>query len=187
MQWNCGALFVGGRFQSIHQLFFIQLVINADVPYTSSSQQFVPLLHFFHGPGKDRFSFSHVRDDGMHQVRQGFVTAQLDHLWIDHQHANLVGAACHQDRRDNCVQADTFSRSRTAGNQQVWERGQVDGERASRNIFTQEERNPHFSQFSVRIFHYFSKPDQMPLFIGHLDSHGILSRDGGHHADTGNP
>ena len=58
------------RLQAVHQLFFAELVVDADVPHAGAGQQCVPLFHLLDGPGQDRLGLAHVGDDRVHQVRQ---------------------------------------------------------------------------------------------------------------------
>ncbi len=63
-------LFVVLRLQPLHQLFFAELVVDADVPHAGAGQQGVPLFHLLDGPGQDRLGLAHVGDHRVHQVRQ---------------------------------------------------------------------------------------------------------------------
>ena len=120
------------RLDPLHQLLFAQLVVDADVPHAGAGQQVVPLLHLLHRPAEDRLGLPHVGHHRVHQVRQALVGAELDHLRVDHQHADLVGPAGHEHRDDDRVQADALARARAAGDQQVRQRGQIDDQRVAR-------------------------------------------------------
>ena len=103
----------------VHQLFFAQLVVDADVAHAGPSQQRVALFHLLDGPGQDRLGLAHVGHHRVHQVRQLLVGAQLDHLGVDHQHPHFVGPPGHQHRNDDRVQADALAGTGAAGDQQV--------------------------------------------------------------------
>ena len=75
------------------QLVVAQLVVDAEVPHAGARQQLVALFHLVDGPGEDRLGLAHVGDDRVHQVRQLAVAAELDHLGVDHEHADFVRAA----------------------------------------------------------------------------------------------
>ena len=55
--------------QPLLKFFFAQLVVASDMANTGLSQECVTLFHFIDGPGQDGFGFTHVGDDGVHQVR----------------------------------------------------------------------------------------------------------------------
>ncbi len=99
VQRDARPLLVVLRLQAVHQLFFAELVVDADVPHAGAGQQGVPLLHLLDGPGQNRLGLPHVGHHRVHQVRQPLVRAQLDHLGVDHQHPHFVGPARHQHRR----------------------------------------------------------------------------------------
>ena len=79
------------------------------------------------GPLEDAGRLLHVGDDGMHQVRQGLVRRQFDHLRVDHQHSNLIGPAGHQHRDNNGVETDTLAGTGPSSDQQVRHARQIDG------------------------------------------------------------
>ena len=68
--------------------------------HADGRKQLIAFFHLVHGPAQDRFGLLHVRDDGMHQMRNTTVGAQFDHFRVDHQHLDLVRAAGHQHRHD---------------------------------------------------------------------------------------
>ena len=178
-------LFVVLRLDALHQFFFAQLVVDADVPHAGPGQQRVTLFHLLDGPGQDRLGLAHVGHHRVHQVRQPLVGAQLDHLGVDHQHADFVGPPGHQHRDDDRVQAHALARAGAAGDQQVRQRGQVDDHRVARHVLAQEDRDPHLLGLAVGLFDHFAEPDQLPLVVGHFDADGVLAGDRGHDAHAG--
>ena len=95
---NRRPLFLVLGLKALHQLFFAELVVAADVSHASAGEQRVAFFHFLDGPGQNRLGLAHVGHDRVHQMRQGFIRAQLDHLRIDEQHPHFVGPSRHQDR-----------------------------------------------------------------------------------------
>ncbi len=110
-----------GRMRSI-ELFFAKLVVNADVTHAGPGQQRVAFFHFFDSPAENGLGLAHVGDDGVHQVGQVFIGAELDHFGVDHQHAHVVRAAGHEHRHDDRVEADAFARAGAACDEQVRQR-----------------------------------------------------------------
>ena len=176
------SLFVAFRPNPLHQLFFAQLVVDAQMAHPGAGEQLVALLHFFHRPGQNRLGLAHVGHDRMHQVRQVFVGAQLDHLRVDHQHANLIRPPRHQHRHDDRIEANALAGAGAAGDQQVRQGGQVDDQRVARHVFAQEQRNPHLLRLADGLLHHFAEAHQLPLGVGDLDADRILSRNRGHDA-----
>ena len=54
--------------QSFEDLFVAKLIIGRNVPNARFGQQLIAFLHLVDGPRENRFGFSHVGDDWMHQV-----------------------------------------------------------------------------------------------------------------------
>ena len=125
--------------QSFKDLCASQFIEAVQMSYTGASQQVIPFLHGINGPGQYRFRFFHVGDDRVHEVWNAFVGAEFHHFGVDHQHPDFVGSAGHQERDDQCIQADAFAGSSASGDQQVWHFGEVNGERAATDILTKEQ------------------------------------------------
>ncbi len=174
---NLAALLLVLRTDPLHQFLLAQLVVAAEVPHSRSGKQMVALFHFFHGPAENRLGLLHVGDHGMHEVRQALVLAELDHLGIDHQHADLVGPAGHDHRRDDRVQADAFARARAAGDQEVRQRRQIDRHRIARHVLAEVDRDAHFLDLAVGLFDDLAEADDLPRGVGNFDADGILARD----------
>ena len=162
------------RLQAAPQFFLAQLVEVADMADAGAGQERVPLLHLFHPPRQDRLGLLHVRDNGVHEVGQAAVTAEFDHLRVDHDHPHLVGTARHQDRRDDRVQAHALARPGSARDQQVRQGGQVDGQRIARDVFAKKQRDPHFLDLAVGLLDHFAEPHDLPFLVGHFDSDGVF-------------
>ena len=171
----CGSLFVVLRLQPLHQLFFAELVVDADVPHAGPGQQRVALFHLLDGPGQNRLGLAHVGDDRVHQVRQRLVGAELDHLGVDHQHPHFVGPARHQHRHDDRVQAHALAGAGAAGDQQVRQRRQVDDHRIAGHVLAQVDRDAHLLGLAVGLFDHFAQADELPLGVGHFDADGVLA------------
>jgi hypothetical protein len=63
----------------------------------------------------------HLRE----QVGEAVVLAELDHLRVDQDHADLVGCRAHQDRGDDRVDAGRLARAGGPGDEDVGHAGQV--------------------------------------------------------------
>ena len=121
----------------------------------------------------------------MHQVGNAFVRAQFDHLRVDHEHLDLIGAAGHQDRQDQRVQADTLAGSRSSGDQQVRQTGQVYHQRPAAHILAQEDGDPLFGDVRRARLDQLAQTHHDLLVVGHFDAHRILAGNGSHHAYGG--
>ena len=75
------------------------------------------------------------------------------------------------------VQADALARAGAAGDQQVRQRGQVDGQRIAGHVFAQEQRHFHLLGFAVALFDHFAQAHDLPHFVGHLDADRVLAGD----------
>ena len=143
VEWDALSFFVGLRLKAIHQFFFTELVVAHDMTDARFGQQRVPLFHFFHCPCQNRFGLPHVSNHRMHEVWQSPVTTQFDHLGVDHQHPNFVRTSRHEHGSDDGIQANAFTGSGSAGDQQVRHGGKVNHERIAGNVFAEEDRDLH--------------------------------------------
>ena len=121
----------------------------------------------------------------MHQMGKSAVAAQFDHLGIDHQHPHFVRPFGHQQRADDGVQAHALARPGAAGDQQVRQRGQVDGQRIAGDVFAQEQGHFHLLGFAVALFDHLAQSYHLAHFVGHFDADRVLAGDGGHDAHAG--
>ena len=110
---------IGLGSKSLTKFVASELVVARDMPNPGPSEQRIAILHLVDGPSQNRFGLAHVGHDGVHQVRQSRIAAELDHLRVDHQHAHFVRSSCHQDRTDDGVQANAFSRAGSTRDKQV--------------------------------------------------------------------
>ena len=180
-----------GRFlidsQSLQPFRMVELVVAIQVPDSATGQQVVSLLHLVDGPCQNRLGLFHIRDDGMHEVRNPLVRTQLNHLRVDHQHANLIRSSRGEYRQNERVQADAFSRARSTCDQQVRHLRQVDGHRPPADILAQEEWNPHRLGFFRAAFDQLPQPHHDAVLVRDLNTDRILSgnrRDNSHGRDT---
>ena len=173
--------------QAAPQFLLAQLVVVADVADAGAGEQRVALLHLFHTPRQDRFGLLHVRDDRMHEMGQAAVSAELNHLRVDHDHPHLVGAAGHQDRRDDGVQTDAFAGASAARDEQVGQGGQVDSQRVARDVLSEEQRDPHLLDFAVGLLDHFAEPHDLPFLVRNFDADGVLARDRRDDPHAGHP
>ena len=110
---------IGLGSKSLTKFVASELVVARDMPNPGPSEQRIAILHLVDGPSQNRFGLAHVGHDGVHQVRQSRIAAEFDHLRVDHQHAHFVRSSCHQDRTDDGVQANAFSRAGSTRDKQV--------------------------------------------------------------------
>ena len=164
---------------AIKQLLAAQLVVDAYVTHARPGQEPDGAFHLLDGPAEDRLGLPHVGHHGVHEVRDGLVGAQLDHLRIDQQQPDFVGPAGHEDRDDDRVQTDALARAGAAGDEQVRQRGEIDDHRAAGHVLAEEDRDPHGLDAAVGLFHHLAEADELPLGVGHLDSHRVLAGDRG--------
>ena len=64
-------------------------------------------------------------------MRQVVVSGELDALGVDHQEAELVGLAAHEQADEHIVDGDGFTGACTAGDEEVGALGEVDDQVAA--------------------------------------------------------
>ena len=153
---------------------------------TRPSQQGVTLLHFVNCPSENCLSFFHIRHNRMHQMRQGLVRRQLNHLWIYHQHANLIRSSCHQHRHNDRIKAYTFASTSSACDEKMWHGSEINRHRISADILTEINRNLHVSTFGVSLLHHFTQTYHLPVCVGDLNANRIFSRNRGNDPNARN-
>ena len=142
----------------------------------STSKQLVSLVHFLARPRKNRLGLSHISHDRVHEMRQASVATKFNHLRVDHQHPHIVRCLRHQDRRDDCVQANGLTGTRPSGDQQVRKLRQIDREWIARYVFSEIDRNGHFLRVTIRFVHHLAKTHDLSVVVGHLDADCVLAR-----------
>src|SRR5690242_2929575 len=134
---------------------------------TGTREELVTLFHFVHGPGQDRLGFAHIGDDRVHQVWEFAVAAELDHLGVDHEHADFIRAAAHEHRNDDRIEAHALASARAARDQKVWQRREIDSHRIAGDVFAKVDGDLHLFGTAVRFFDHFAQPNELAILIGH--------------------
>ena len=150
-----------------------------------TGQQRITLFHLFNGPGQNGFRFSHVRDHGVHQVRKLSIAAELNHLGVNHQHADLIRSTGHQDGRDDGIQTNTFTCPGSTCDQEVRHFGKVNHHGIAGDVLAQEDRNVHAIGCRIGFFHDVPQANRLAFLVGNFDANGILARDRGDDPHTG--
>ena len=87
-------LFVA-RLQALALRRFRHRVEFAEFAGADGGENLVSLLHLLDGPFENRLGLLHIDDDRVHQVRNRFVRAQLDHFRVDHNQLHLFRRTRH--------------------------------------------------------------------------------------------
>ena len=74
-------------------------------------------------------------------MRQRIIMLQLDHLRIDHNEPQLIRRKSVQQRSNNRIDANRFSRARAPGDQQVRHFAQIRDDRVAIDILAQRQWN----------------------------------------------
>ena len=173
--WNGCYFFFGGRPDFVQNVLACHVVVRSYVTYADFGQQLVSFVHFFNRPCEHGFGFPHVGDNRVHQVRQRSVSAQLDHLRVDHQHSHFVGAASHQDRTDDRVQTNRLTRTSSTSDQQVRQRGQIRDHRSAHGVSSQEQRDLHLGNLFLRLLDHLTQANDLTSLIGNFDTYAIFA------------
>ena len=114
------------------------------------------------------------------------VINQLDHLGVDHDHADLVGASSHEHAQDDRIEADRFAGARSPGDEQMRHFRQVVNERPAFGIFAKEQWELGLGHFLANRLDHLFQADRCSIFVGYLNADRILARNRRDDAHTGN-
>ena len=112
----------------------IKRVVTFDIPRAGLGEHLVALLHLDDDFLKRKRGAPRIGHDRREQMGNAVVHVELDHLGIDHQQLHFIGLRFVQDARNNAVDADRFTRTRRARDEQMRHFGQVADDRLTGNI-----------------------------------------------------
>ena len=102
-----------------------QRIVLIDVAHAALRERAITILHFRDGPDQRVRCELGIGDDRMQKMRDVLVNLQLDHLRIDHQHAQLPRQRLVQQRDDHRVQSHRLAGAGRAGDEQVRHPGEI--------------------------------------------------------------
>jgi hypothetical protein len=103
-------------------------------------KQLIPPFHLVNRPLEHPRRFAVAGDDLVAEMRERVVGRQLDHLRIDHQHAEIVWRIAVHEARNDCVDADRLARPRGARDQEMRHLGQIGDDRLPLEVAPQRDR-----------------------------------------------
>ena len=104
-------------------------------------------------------------------MRDVLVHLQLDHLRIDHQHAQLLRQCLVEQRDDHRVEADRLARAGRAGHEQMRHAREVGDDGVAVNVLAEghrEERRLLRERIGVDDV---AQRDQLAALVRHFDAH----------------
>ncbi len=121
----------------------------------------------------------------MPQVGQDVVAAELDHLGVDEQEAELLGRIAIDQAGDDGVDADRLTGAGGAGDEQVRHPREIVDVAATSHVLAQRQRQLGAAGSVGVRFEDLAQVDDLALRIGHLDAHRALAGYGRDDADGG--
>ena len=109
------------------------------------------------------------------------VYLKLDHLGVNHDESDLLGALGVENRDNEAVYAHTLTGTGGTGDKQVRGLGDIEHHRLTEDVASEDHGNPEaaLAQGIKELPEAYSHP----LFIGHLNSDGTLSGNGRQDSD----
>ena len=138
----------------------------------------VALLHLVHSPLQGVLGQVHVRDHGVHEVRQGTVDRQFDALGVHEQEFHVLGGVAVDQTQEQAVQAHGLARARGAGHEQVGHLGQVGDAGDALDVLAQGQGQLGLGFGEGRVFDDLAQVDGLALLVGDFYAHGIAARQG---------
>ena len=115
------------------------------------------------------------------------IHGQFDTLGIHHDQFYFFGSGFVEEAADHCIEGDTLTRPRGAGDQQMRHFFKLGHHRIADNVFPQAK-----GQFGARLFEgrgddNFAEADGFTLLVGNFDADSRLAGNGGDDTHTGGP
>ena len=147
-----------------------------DVAHAVRRQRLVALFHLAHRPAQRVRGLLRFHHHRRHQVRDVLVHAQLEPLWIHHDHPHIVRGGAIEDAGENGIEPDRLAGTSRAGNQQVGHGGQIGHEWLAVNGLAERKRQLRSGTRVILRFQQFAQRDRFAVRVWNLDADGGLPR-----------
>ncbi len=113
-------LFLVDIFKERERLRFLEgLVVLVDIADAALGQEFEAALHFAGGVAKHVGSDFGIGDHGREEVRDVFVEAELEALWVDEDEFELFGSGFEEQADEERIEKDALAGAGGTGDEQV--------------------------------------------------------------------
>ena len=158
------------------QAFVLLLfVVFRDVSHAHVREAMEAATHFRHGPAQCLESFFGLGDHRGEQVRNTVVRHELDALGIDEDEFQFVRRVLVEERRQEDVHRDGFTRSRGTRDEQVGHVVQGGNDSLARHVAPERERKRRLTVVESRTLEDFAEPNHRALAVGHFDAHEVFA------------
>ena len=171
-----GLTLCGGRLRL--RLFRAHEVVIADqIAHLMICEQLVAAFHLADRPVERTGRLLRVGYDRNEQMRNAVVVAQLDHLRVYHDEADLLRGRFIEQRDQHGVDADRFTGTGRTGDQHMRHLGDVPDDRPARDVLAYGEGQAALCVREGVRADAFADKDRVDRLVRHLDADGGFIRD----------
>ena len=154
-----------------------EVVIADQIAHLMVREQLVAAFHLTDRPVERTGGLFRVGNDRNQQVRNAVVVAQLDHLRVHHDEADLLRRGLVQQRNQHGVDAHRLTGAGGAGNQHVRHLGNVTDDRLAGDVLANGKGQAAFRIRERRRADTLADKDGIDRLVRHLDADRDLIRD----------
>ena len=154
-----------------------EVVIADQIAHLMVREQLVAAFHLTDRPVERTGGLFRVGNDRNQQVRNAVVVAQLDHLRVHHDEADLLRRGLVQQRNQHGVDAHRLTGAGGAGNQHVRHLGNVTDDRLAGDVLANSKGQAAFRIRERRRADTLADKDGIDRLVRHLDADRNLIRD----------
>ncbi len=164
-------------FRHLGDLLLELLVVADEITHARLRHELVATLHLVDGPLEREVRLLRIGDDGQKEMRDALVDRELDHLRVDHDHADLFGRGVEEEGADHAVDGHRLAGARRAGDEEVRHACEVDGDRRTGDVLAEAHR-----ELALRLVDALVGEDLLEVHLGallvrHLDATRAATRD----------
>ena len=156
------------------------LIIGVKIPDAGVGHHPVALHHLRHRPLEGTGCLFRVGDHGYEQMGDAVVNAQLHHLGIHHDEANLLGLGLIEQGNNQAIHAHRLTRTGGTGDEQMRQLCNVADDAVAADVLAHGEGDAGLALVKLHRVDDVPDVDGAHQLVGHLDAHdGDFIGDGG--------